>query len=497
MNFFFKNNKSLKKKLNKKLKKSKKKPKSLRRNKIRNKISRNNGNKREYSMELNSVNDIFQKKINESLRKKKGKIPKLNMVKKTSKVGATSLKLSNISEIKKITCNIVDKLKKQNSTKHLGSGVTNRVDLVCLDDKCTYKAAFRFMPISKDYYIGGTMTDSHPVEVERRLLEELTKLNNPHFIKLYSNLQCDYTTVIDEGNEMYLEYNKKVENNEISRQLNIMILELANKGTINNYIKDKMLEAANKTNKKNKNEVYQKIINAFFQILYAISWGQINIKYFKHGDLHANNVVSGDFTNKIMVGGSKQETYIKYYILGKIFYIPYDGNCWKIIDFDTFYGKDYDNNKLKVDTVYEENGVILENQPGFDSHLIFNSCLGDYMSGKNDTFKDTPLGFFYKHYDDEYIGDNEETIGFKRIKDYSSFITCAIKDYGKCKKMTSAIKLLDDEIFHQFIGEEDDARNENVIHTIDGTNGIPKISELVKTHPHIFTPKELEVEKTK
>ena len=80
-------------------------------------------------------------------------------VKHSFKMDKTKLFEELIKISKSFTCKDINESRIK---EHLGSGVTNRVDLFCVDTGCKLKAACRFMPISKNYPINS----SHPVNVE-------------------------------------------------------------------------------------------------------------------------------------------------------------------------------------------------------------------------------------------------------------------------------------------------------------------------------------------
>ena len=328
------------------------------------------------------------------------------------------------------------------------------------------------MPIYTKY----PLDESHPVNLEIKIYEKLNKFNNPHIPTLFTNLRCNYQDVLKPDTDIYKEYQKKVEDRSINEELNIMLLELSDYGTFHDYAQKYKHDS-------------NRLKAAFFQIYYVIVFTQQKIPFFRHNDLHSNNILLGryHFPGEIEYINKLKKThllklYICYIMFGKKYYIPYYGNCIKMIDFDVSCGKGFPNSKVELDDVYPENGVVCEEgkgRPEFDSHLSTNSSVGSLIpEGKLITpmagggikdLHDDIIDFVNRNFPSKYIGDTEY-LGYARIKDHKNF-----------PKIPSAIELLLDEMFELFLEEKE----KKVIYTID--TKIPPIKKLKKKSPSIFS----------
>ena len=254
-----------------------------------------------------------------------------------------------------------------------------------------------------------------------------------------------------------------------------MLLELSENGTFHDYAQKYKHDA-------------NRLKAAFFQIYYVIVFAQKKIPYFRHNDLHSNNILLGryhfpgeiEYINKLKKDPTLK-LYICYIMFGQKFYIPYYGNCIKMIDFDVSCGKGLANSKVELDDVYPENGVICEEnkgRPEFDSHLATNSSIGSlipegrvisaFAGGGIHDLHDDIVDFVNRNFPSKYIGDTEY-LGYARIKDFRNF-----------PKIPSAVELLLDEMFEIFLGEKD----KKVIYTID--TKISAVNKLKLMAEHIL-----------
>ena len=119
--------------------------------------------------------------------------------------------------------------------RFVGEGVANKVFIGCIDLDCKNKAAFRIMPISKKY----PLNSKHPVNVELKLYQQFNKLNSryilPHLPLMIKNFRCSYPQVISDK-DVLDEYKEKIEDKEIEKQVNVMILEYCRGGSIKNFV---------------------------------------------------------------------------------------------------------------------------------------------------------------------------------------------------------------------------------------------------------------------
>lgn len=390
-------------------------------------------------------------------------------LKHSFKMDKTKLFEELIKISKSFTCKDINESR---INEHLGSGVTNRVDLFCVDTGCKLKAACRFMPISKNYPINS----SHPVNVEIAIYKIFNKLNTPHVPILYKNLKCHYTDVLV-GDDIISQYKDQIDTGEITDNLNIMLLEFCEGGSLKDFI-----------NKYKYNITY--LTCAIFQVLASLTILQVNLKNFRHNDLHNNNIAIGNyhFPNeetyiKSLNKNKSKKYYVCYEMLGTKFYIPYLGFCIKIFDFDVSCADGIPNSKVRIDTVYKENGVICRGNAKFDAHLSINSpfhSLAGYdegffsgiLSSKSAKIHKKMLDFYNRSVPQDYRGFNSAKLGYARVKEITNFP----------KELKTAIELLQDSIFIDYRTLPTDGDIIWTYHT-----GIENLTSLKSSHPEIFS----------
>ena len=328
----------------------------------------------------------------------------------------------------------------------IGEGKSNYVVSGCIDDekmknngKCVNKVAFRIMSITKEYAINK----SHPVNYEVLLYKKLNKLvdenKTPHIVYLYRSLICD-TNKTFEGFKRSISY--RIENNLkrdlIDKNLKILILEYANLGTINSFVKNKI------------NKLIQfKVL--FFQVMSMLVTTQYHIPNFIHGDIHANNIIiKREFFGKsYSVLQTGKPKYVIYKLFDKTFYIPWVGFSALVFDFDLSRCEELKNAKMDENYV-KINGITEEFNPVFDYHLFLNSLMNDKTRFRHGNIPEEVFKFYEEQIPQIYRGEEEHFLGYARLTNYKE-----TKDINNTNLVPSNIKtpadvLLNDKFFDIF-----------------------------------------------
>ena len=296
--------------------------------------------------------------------------------------------------------------------KKIGEGVSNYVVSGCLDkhtNNCKNKAAFRIMGISTHY----PNDDSHPVNYEILLYKLTNKLVDnditPHIMYLYRSMICKFDDVLgDYDQSITYRISDEIESDNLNEKINIMVLEFAELGTINSFVKKKL-----------KKLVQFKVL--FFQVISMLVTTQYHIPNFIHGDIHNNNIV----IKKDLLGyklddlDSGPKKYIRYRIFEKDFYIPFTGFCAKVFDFDLSRCEQLKNHKMKENFVLI-NGITEEYNPVFDYHLFLNSLMYDKNSEDNPNIPKEIFDFYKEQIPEEYRGFKNDNLGFARLTNYKN-----------------------------------------------------------------------------
>jgi hypothetical protein len=334
----------------------------------------------------------------------------------------------------------------------LGEGKSNYVVSGCLDDnqikkndKCVNKVAFRIMGITNDYPVNKL----HPVNFEVLLYKKLNKLvdddKTPHIVYLYRSLICDSKKTFDEF-EKSIAYRIKneVRRDLINKNLKILMLEYANLGHINSFVKEKI------------DKLLQfKVL--FFQVMSMLVTTQYHIPNFIHGDIHANNIVLKRelFGKKYEELQSGKPKYILYKLFGKNYYIPWVGFSALVFDFDLSRCDELKNAKMNENYV-KMNGLTENFNPVFDYHLFINSLMNDKTRSKNSNIPEEIFKFYEEQVPSKYRGHDEHFLGFARLTNYNE-----TKDINNTNLIPSDIRtpsdvLLNHKFFDIFRKEPDD-----------------------------------------
>ena len=328
-----------------------------------------------------------------------------------------SVRLSKEEIIKKINKSLkCDFLTLDMNIKKIGEGVSNYVVSGCIGDnniidkdiKCKNKVAFRIMGISTHY----PNDDQHPVTYEILLYEKTNKLVDqditPHIIYLYRSMVCDYEDVLGKY-EQSITYRIKdeIRKDNISEKINIIMLEFADLGTINDFIKNKI-----------KKLIQFKVL--FFQVMSMLVTTQYHIPNFIHGDIHNNNIVIKKelFGYNLEELSSGPKKYIRYRLFEKDFYIPWTGFSAKVFDFDLSRCDELKNHKMNENYV-KINGITEEYNPVFDYHLFLNSLFYDKDHSSYPNIPEKVFDFYKEQIPEIYRGFKSDYLGFARLTNYT------------------------------------------------------------------------------
>lgn len=389
--------------------------------------------------------------------KKKNNLKNNKKSKKTTNLSKMSKKQILDIVNKKLNC---DFLNAGLNIHKIGEGKSNYVVSGCIDDeeiqkdgKCTNKIAFRIMSITNEYPVNK----SHPVNYEVLLYKKLNKLvdedKTPHIVYLYRSLICDSIKTFDEV-ERSIAYRIKneVRKDLISKNLKILMLEYANLGTINSFVKDKI------------NKLIQfKVL--FFQVMSMLVTTQYHIPNFIHGDIHAHNIIiKREFFGKsYSVLQTGKPKYVIYKLFDKTFYIPWVGFSALVFDFDLSRCEELKNAKMNENYV-KINGITEEFNPVFDYHLFLNSLMNDKTRFRHGNIPEEVFRFYEEQIPKIYRGDEEHFLGFARLTNYKE-----TKDVNNTNLVPSDIKtpsdvLLNNKFFDIFRKEPE---NYEVLKTYD------------------------------
>ena len=332
---------------------------------------------------------------------------------KDKKKTIRSLRLSKEEIIKKINKSLkCDFLTLDMNIKKIGEGVSNYVVSGCIDDiktdKCINKVAFRIMGISTHY----PNDDQHPVTYEILLYEKTNKLVDnditPHIMYLYRSMVCDYDDVLGKYDKsITYKISDEIKKDNISEKINIIMLEFADLGTINDFIKTKL-----------KKLIQFKVL--FFQVMSMLVTTQYHIPNFIHGDIHNNNIVIKKelFGYKLDELSSGPKKYIRYRLFEKDFYIPWTGFSAKVFDFDLSRCEELKNHKMNENYV-KINGITEEFNPVFDYHLFLNSLFYDKDHSSYPNIPEKVFDFYKEQIPEIYRGFKSEYLGFARLTNYT------------------------------------------------------------------------------
>ena len=296
--------------------------------------------------------------------------------------------------------------------KKIGEGVSNYVVSGCIDDKmekdkCRNKIAFRLMGVSTSY----PNDDNHPVNYEILLYEKTNKLVDnditPHIMYLYRSMVCEYDDILANYQQSISQrMSDEISRDNIGEEINVLMLEFADLGTINSFVKNKL-----------KNLIQFKIL--FFQVLSMLVTTQYHIPNFIHGDIHNNNIVIkkdllGHNLDYFSTGPKK---YLRYRLFEKDFYIPWTGFCAKVFDFDLSRCEELKNHKMNENYV-KINGITEDYNPVFDYHLFINSLIDknrvDHPNIPKEVFE-----FYKEQIPEKFRGFKNDYLGFARLTNYT------------------------------------------------------------------------------
>lgn len=287
--------------------------------------------------------------------------------------------------------------------KFLGAGVANKVYLSCITKECKRKVALRLMTIDNTikYNI------NHPNKVELRAYDTFNSLLQrnitQHIPYKINNFKCKINSLLNTNignNARGFQYSYYI--NSIKEEVDILVTEFCKFGHARGFLNKNMYKM---------NDTDLKVF--IFQLMSGIVTLQYHIPEFKHNDLHSENVLVGNYNLKQKKGGNN--SYIKYILFKKEFYIPLREYCVKIYDFDTMNGKGFNNSKID-DLIYKEVGVTKKNNPVFDYHLSMNSIFKkeDFIPTK----QPETLKFFHEQVPEEYRGNSNNFISYARLTNY-------------------------------------------------------------------------------
>ena len=361
---------------------------------------------------------FVKKKIKKNLVKKSEKIKK-EKIKKTKKIlkqdkKKGKLKLTKEQIIEKINKSLkCDFLTLNMNIKKIGEGVNNYVVSGCIDnkvgkDKCRNKVAFRLMGVSTNY----PNDDNHPVNYEILLYEKTNKLVDkyitPHIMYLYRSMVCKYDDILANYEQSISQrMSDQINKDTIGEEINVLMLEFADLGTINSFIKNKL-----------KNTLQFKIL--FFQVLSMLVTTQYHIPNFIHGDIHNNNIVIKKdlYGHNLDYFSNGPKKYLRYRLFEKDYYIPWTGFCAKVFDFDLSRCEELNNYKMNENYV-KINGITEKYNPVFDYHLFLNSLMHDKSREENPNIPNEVFDFYNEQIPTQYRGFKSDYLGFARLTNYT------------------------------------------------------------------------------
>lgn len=273
--------------------------------------------------------------------------------------------------LKKMSCSTLELELQTPDTflKLLGEGHFGIVFKGCINKNCRINGIGIKFLTKKSKYLDD---DTHPSNIDAEmglLLSDLYLQNiTPHVNLVYTHQDCDLKTLktfnTPELNKwLSNKINNKSNNEKLHEQIKIIYNELADTD-----LKKIML--------KNTDLGYDDHLILLFSFCYSLTCFQYHIKGFRHNDIKPNNFLI-KINNKF-----KQDSYDKYTIFGKEFYVPCTRYTLKFHDFDYSYSNSLKNAKV---TSYKTNalrtfGVSDIYNPVFDLHLYANFSLKDYDS---------------------------------------------------------------------------------------------------------------------
>ena len=255
--------------------------------------------------------------------------------------------------------------------KFLGAGSSGIAFAGCPDAECNKRFALKLIKRKTSY----DNNSYHPTNVEIKFLEKIktlfTRKITPHVTLMYFHFECNLKHSIlksiyneSEIPEWKEELEEELKENTIYPTAPIAVIELANGGDLQDYLK-------NRTNNNPLADLEWNVL--FFQIFHMLVVMQYHFPGFRHNDLKPNNILVNTYDKK-------QDHYFKYKMFGKTYYVPDIGVTLKLWDFDFALDNDTFNDRVSHDT-YKKVGYSNKPNPVYDVHSFLNYL---YIFNNND-----------------------------------------------------------------------------------------------------------------
>ena len=323
----------------------------------------------------NAKKSIFNKKSLDIEYRKKLKKKVLEFL-RTKKVGC-----ANINQL-------VYFVDQHHITKHglklLGCGTNGCALQTCIDKSCNTQIVVKLGVIENmfDY-----SSENHPNKVEVKLYRMMNTFlldnKSPHYTFFYGSFNCGMSTLdlIDNYSKRTKMKRKLIEqkfNASLKNNVQVMIVEKA-ETDLDYYLKKYFITM----------DIW---LNIIFQVCYMLVLTQYNCPGFRHNDLKPDNILVDKY---IPVPNS----FIKYIIFGKEYYLPDIGVRVKLWDLD-FATMDSQKNDKVEDSWSNVFGCNSEYNSIYDMHTLLNII---YVSNHR-------LSSEIKEWIEFYLTTNDENI---------------------------------------------------------------------------------------
>ena len=251
----------------------------------------------------------------------------------------------------------------------LGEGTFGISFKGCLTKKCDKKQAIKLVSRKRHYNNTPTHPGTIEISMNYKLSELVKKKYTPHINLLYDNIKCafkelktlktlQYTEWLEKTKDMYNNNSNNSNNkNKLYIDSNVLFME---KGSY---------DLATYLYNNGSSICYEELLEILFIVVYTLSVIQHNVKGFRHNDLKPNNLVVKEV--------KKTNTYIKYNILGKEFFIKNRGYIVKIIDFDMSWASEKKFKNQKIESFHSTNYKTIGYGPFinsvFDIHFFMST----------------------------------------------------------------------------------------------------------------------------
>lgn len=292
-----------------------------------------------------------------------------------------------------VGCSNIDKLlyfiDKHNITQKglelLGCGSNGCALKTCIDTSCNNQIVVKLGSVEGNY---NYSLETHPNRVEVSLYRIMNKFlldnRSPHYTFFYGSFNCGITIldlITDRSKRKSMKKKSRESKYELDydNKVQVMIVEKANTD-LYNFLKKVPVSM-------------DMWINIIFQVCYMLVVTQYYCPGFRHNDFKSDNILVDEYE-------PKPNSFIKYIIFGKEFFIPDIGIRLKLWDLD-FASTDSRKNAKVEDSWSDSFGCSSKYNSIYDMHTLLNILLHNHKYSLSQDIKEWIM--YYLTTNDENI----------------------------------------------------------------------------------------------